>query len=120
LEDGWHQLRRVWEAPLRRHLPRRIVAGPPPVEHGRRPPRATPPAQLTARRPLLQARLLGELQVRVDGRAVPRWAGQRGSSVLRYLLARPERACYRDQLLATFWPDVDPDPARNRLQVAVS
>jgi DNA-binding SARP family transcriptional activator len=120
LEDGWYQMRRVWARPLRRHLPDRIVAGPPPVEHGRRPPRRTPPVIGTARRPLLQARLFGELQLRVDGRPVPRWAGQRGISVLRFLLARPEHACYRDQLLATFWPDVDPDTARNRLQVAVS
>jgi DNA-binding SARP family transcriptional activator len=120
LEDGWYQLRRVWARPLRRHLQDRIAAGPPAVEHGRRPSRQTAPVTGTARRPLLQARLFGELQIRVDGRLVPRWAGQRGTGVLRFLLARTEHACYRDQLLATFWPDVDPDTARNRLQVAVS
>lgn len=120
LEEDWHQLRPVWAAPLRRHLTRWIVAGPRPADHGRRPPRAAAPGPVAARRPLLQARLFGELQVRVDGRPVPRWTGQRGSGVLRFLLARPGRTCSRDQLLATFWPDVDPATARNRLQVAVS
>jgi len=40
--------------------------------------------------------------------------------VLRYLLARRRHTCSRDELLEAFWPDVAPDVARNRLQVAVS
>jgi DNA-binding SARP family transcriptional activator len=58
--------------------------------------------------------------VRVDGTAVDRWNGQRGTSVLRYLLARRRYAVTRDELLEEFWPDVDSGVARNRLQVAVS
>jgi DNA-binding SARP family transcriptional activator len=111
LEDGWCQLRPVWARSLRRHLPGRLATtGPGPV---RRPVPAPGPA-------FLQARLFGELEVRVDGRRVDRWSGLRGSGVLRLLLTRPQHACTRDELLATFWPDVEPAVARNRLQVAVS
>jgi DNA-binding SARP family transcriptional activator len=51
---------------------------------------------------------------------VEKWAGQRGISVLRYLLSRRRHTCSRDELLDAFWPDVVPAVARNRLQVAVS
>jgi DNA-binding SARP family transcriptional activator len=70
--------------------------------------------------PVLEARLFGELALRVDGRPVPRWKGPRGISVLRMLLASPGRRCSRDLLLEEFWPGVSPEQARNRLQVAVS
>jgi DNA-binding SARP family transcriptional activator len=69
---------------------------------------------------MIEARLLGGFELRVDGVAVARWPGQRGVSVLRYLLSRRNHACSRDELLEEFWPDVPPGVARNRLQVAVS
>jgi DNA-binding SARP family transcriptional activator len=69
---------------------------------------------------LLQARLLGSLEVSVGGAAVPSWNGQRAKSVLRYLLARRRYACSRDELLEEYWPGVPAGAARNRLQVAVS
>jgi DNA-binding SARP family transcriptional activator len=69
---------------------------------------------------VLEVRLLGSFEVRVDGVPVTEWRGTRGRSVLRYLVARRRHACARDELLAEFWPDVAPAAARNRLQVAVS
>jgi DNA-binding SARP family transcriptional activator len=68
----------------------------------------------------VEARLLGTVELSVDGRAVEKWMGQRGKSVLRYLLSRRRHTCSRDELLEEFWPDVVPGAARNRLQVAVS
>src|SRR4029453_4664899 len=68
----------------------------------------------------LEARLLGSLEVRIDGSPVPSWNGQRGISVLRHLLFRRQHACARDELLEEFWPDIPAAAARNRLQVAVS
>jgi DNA-binding winged helix-turn-helix (wHTH) protein len=59
-------------------------------------------------------------ELRVDGRTVEKWTGQRGTSVLRYLLSRRRHTCSRDELLDAFWPEVAPEVARNRLQVAVS
>jgi DNA-binding SARP family transcriptional activator len=58
--------------------------------------------------------------VRVDGSPVTSWNGQKGTSVLRYLLSRRHHACARDELLEEFWPDVPAAAARNRLQVAIS
>jgi DNA-binding SARP family transcriptional activator len=69
---------------------------------------------------LLEARLLGSLEVRIDGSPVPSWNGQRGISVFRHLLFRRQHVCARDELLEEFWPDIPAAAARNRLQVAVS
>jgi DNA-binding SARP family transcriptional activator len=71
-------------------------------------------------RGVVEARLFGTLRLRVDGSPVTGWAGQRGPSVLRFLLSRDGHGCSRDELLAEFWPEVSPALARNRLQVAVS
>ncbi|MGH3697717.1 MAG: AfsR/SARP family transcriptional regulator [Pseudonocardiaceae bacterium] len=68
----------------------------------------------------MEARLLGTFELRVDGREVEKWTGQRGRSVLRYLLSRRRHTCSRDELMEAFWPDAVPGAARNRLQVAVS
>jgi DNA-binding SARP family transcriptional activator len=129
LEGDWGWLRPIWARALRRqladdgsarpHPPRAVAAAPAPVPS---PLAATPSASEPDAPPpgLVEARLLGPFQLLVDGRPVPRWAGQRGASVLRFLLARPHHRCSRDELLAEFWPEVDPATARNRLQVAVS
>jgi DNA-binding SARP family transcriptional activator len=117
LEEGWCWLRPIWRDPLRRQLARSLRREDRPPGGSARPARRGPPA---ARPAVLQVRLLGEFEVRVDGRAVTAWQGRRGRSILQFLLARPRRACSRDELLATFWPEVTPEVARNRLQVAVS
>ncbi|WP_157018163.1 BTAD domain-containing putative transcriptional regulator [Cryptosporangium arvum] len=117
LEESWSWVRPIWLAPLRRALaarerrgPRSVVAvpAPRPVVRDRSPGRG-----------VVEARLFGGFEVRVDGIAVD-FPGRRGRSVLRFLLARPDRRCPRDQLLEEFWPDVDERAARNRLQVAIS
>jgi len=131
LERQWGWLRPIWASPLRRELARSAdswqVLDSTQAVHPATLPLAAPaartvPAARTAARPgLLQARLLGSLEVRVDGAAVTSWNGQRGTSVLRYLLSRRQYACSRDELLEEYWPDVPfGAAARNRLQVAVS
>ncbi|MGH3901501.1 MAG: AfsR/SARP family transcriptional regulator [Pseudonocardiaceae bacterium] len=121
LEDEWGWLRPIWARSLERHLKGR-------TGHRRRPwpgdrivGPAAPAAEPTApQRGIVEARLLGTFEFSVDGRAVEKWTGQRGMSVLRYLLSRRRHTCSRDELLDAFWPEVAPDAARNRLQVAVS
>ena len=68
----------------------------------------------------LEARLLGSFELAIGGREVRQWRGRRGLDVLKYVLATPTRSTRRDVLIEQFWPGVDPDRARNRLQVAVS
>ena len=131
LEQQWGWLRPIWASSLRRELSRSAGswqdvgaarAGHTATLPGAAPDTRTVPAARTAAQPcLLQARLLGSLEVRVDGVAVTSWNGQRGTSVLRYLLSRRQHACSRDELLEEYWPNVRVGAAaRNRLQVAVS
>jgi DNA-binding SARP family transcriptional activator len=120
MEDQWGWLRPIWTAALRRQLMGREAqptgAVPAPI------PRAAVPARRPSptRTAVVDVRLLGPLEVRIDGVTVDDWRGTRGRSVLRYLVSRRRHACARDELLAEFWPDVAPAVARNRLQVAVS
>jgi DNA-binding SARP family transcriptional activator len=124
LELDWGWLRPIWSRPLRRQLAapaghrRHLQARPATVAPP--PPCAPAAAPAPAARGLVEARLLGAFQLRVDGRPVTGWPGQRGPSVLRFLLSRPRYRCSRDELLAEFWPEVAQEVARNRLQVAVS
>jgi DNA-binding SARP family transcriptional activator len=130
MEQQWGWLRPIWEPALRRELTRPSGArrhwwgGYRRARTRATTPEGPVPAALPARtstRPgLLEARLLGSLEVRVDGSPVLSWNGQRGTSVLRYLLSRRQHACARDELLEEFWPGVPTTAARNRLQVAVS
>jgi DNA-binding SARP family transcriptional activator len=125
LEQRWGWLRPIWARSLRRRFEGRVDHGP----RSRRQSvlaapdrsRSSSPAERTALSPAtVEARLLGTFELRVDGLSVTTWSGQRGVSVLRYLLSRRRHACPRDELLAEFWPEVAPPAARNRLQVAVS
>jgi DNA-binding SARP family transcriptional activator len=131
LEQQWGWVRPIWVPSLRRELARTTGSGQ--ASPGSRPEdhrnsvapgeavlRTWPGAWTTTRHGVIQARLLGSLEVRVDGSPVSSWNGQRGVSVLRYLLSRRQHACSRDQLLEEFWPDVPVAAARNRLQVAIS
>jgi DNA-binding SARP family transcriptional activator len=117
LENDWGWLRPIWTRSLRHHLVDRPLR--PLVLHSRPPaPRAEGVAPLSP--PRIEARLLGTFEFRVDGVPIETWRGRRGISVLRYLLMRERMNCPRDELLAEFWPEVRPELARNRLQVAVS
>jgi DNA-binding SARP family transcriptional activator len=127
LECQWGWLRPIWARSLDRHLTGR--AGGRPRLHtsaGTRGPGGAHVAAVAApvgrepRRGIVEARLLGALELRVDGVPITKWTGHRGTSVLRLLLSRRRHACARDELLAEFWPEVAPAAARNRLQVAVS
>ncbi|HKE50983.1 MAG TPA: BTAD domain-containing putative transcriptional regulator, partial [Actinomycetes bacterium] len=131
LEQQWGWVRPIWMPTLRRELARPVgsgqsssghqpAAGLVAVPSGPEATRTPPTARTGTRRGLLEARLLGSLEVRVDGSPVLSWNGPRGTTVLRYLLSRRRHACTRDELLEEFWPDVPTTAARNRLQVAVS
>lgn len=126
LEGEWGWLRPIWRRSLRRALAHGFD------RHGSLSPGFglllpsrpnADGAQLdnsqAGRDSLMEARLLGSFELRMNGTAVA-LSGRRGVSVLRYLLARRHHSCSRDQLIEEFWPDAKPLVARNRLQVAVS
>lgn len=126
LEGDWGWLRPMWVRSLSQAFARGVDLGShtatgfglvSPV----RPPAAAArqSRREAAHDTLLEARLLGSFELRIDRSAVT-WSGRRGVSVLRYLLARRHHSCSRDQLIEEFWPNTKPLVARNRLQVAVS
>jgi DNA-binding SARP family transcriptional activator len=143
LEDGWHAVRPVWWQPLARAVDRtagrRRFAGHPAAGPRRSAPDAAPWATQPAIGPdhvgdtdggarggfgnkgcMVNVRLLGDFELTVDGRPTTAWHGQLGPTLMKFLLAQPNRACARDVLLEEFWPGVEPDVARNRLHVALS
>jgi DNA-binding SARP family transcriptional activator len=128
LEGQWGWLRPMWAGSLRWALSGDRAGGRafiPFKANGAVPNRRPADAILelghrAPRRGVVEARLFGPLRLRVDGSPVTSWVGQRGPSVLRFLLSHQGHACSRDELLAEFWPEVSPGAARNRLQVAIS
>jgi DNA-binding SARP family transcriptional activator len=131
LEQQWGWVRPIWLPSLRRELARTPGSEqawpgshpkdrPAAVSPGPSVVRTWPAGAATTRQGLMEARLFGSLEVRVDGSPVSSWNGQRGASVLRYLLFRRQHASSRDELLGEFWPDVPVAAARNRLQVSIS
>lgn len=67
----------------------------------------------------LEGHLLGRFEVRLDGVAVPTWAGGLGRWILKYLLTNRSHPVTRDQLVEVIWPDASPRSSRNRLHVAL-
>jgi DNA-binding SARP family transcriptional activator len=143
LEDGWHAVRPVWWQPLARAVDRsagrRWFTSRPALTAPRSAADATAGVTQRAagrdhigqtdrgardglenRGRVLSVRLFGDFELTVDGRHTTAWHGQLGPTLMKFLLAQPNRACARDVLLEQFWPGVDPDVARNRLHVALS
>lgn len=93
------------------------------VTPGVGPPRTSPvlPAQgQTATAGLtLTAHMLGSFQVSLNHQPIEAWPSGRGRSVYKYLLFHHDQPIARDTLMDLFWPDVAPDAARNRLNVAI-
>jgi DNA-binding SARP family transcriptional activator len=67
---------------------------------------------------VLRARLLGRLEVEVDGTVVQSAASQRPWALFAYL-ALASRPVARAELIATFWPDVLEQSARGSLRSAL-
>jgi DNA-binding SARP family transcriptional activator len=82
-------------------------------------PTADNPTAGNAGPPVLQARLLGPVDVMVRGHRVERWHGRKAKLLLAFLLLHLGQPVPRDTLAATFWPDAPPETSRNRLHVTL-
>lgn len=67
---------------------------------------------------MLRARLLGALEIELDGAAIDSPVSQRPWAVFAYL-ALAERSVAQAELAATFWPDVLDQSARASLRSAL-
>lgn len=62
---------------------------------------------------------LGKFLVIVNGQVMENWTSRKGRALFTYLIVNHKRRTYRDVLMETFWPNSDPDSARNSLNVAI-
>lgn len=117
----WSPRRQLTSRPSERHYPlaavrARDVGRPPATTAVATPAQALeplPPAPL-----VMSVRLLGAVDVRLDGHAVEHWHGNLGRTALAYVLLQRRRVP-PDELAAALWPDVPASTARNRLHVAL-
>lgn len=69
--------------------------------------------------PSLVVYCLGQFQVYLDEEPIEEWPSGKGRSILKYLVTHREHPVAKEILMELFWPEVDPDAARNSLNVAV-
>jgi DNA-binding SARP family transcriptional activator len=62
---------------------------------------------------------LGAFRVYAGGQLVDNWPSRKGKSILKYLLLHRRHLVSKEILMETFWPDSDPEAARNNLNVAI-
>ena len=74
-------------------------------------------AKLT--RPSLAIYFLSLFRVLLDEQPVGGWPNCKGKSIFKYLATHRERPIPKEVLMEIFWPEVDPDAARNNLNVAI-
>jgi DNA-binding SARP family transcriptional activator len=111
-------LARQARAAIRAELTQVTSALPPPARTS--PPTVRRPAGPARHPPVLQARLLGSVDVLVCGNRVEHWHGRKGSLLLAYLLLhRSGRPVCRDVLATALWRDTAPAVSCNRLHVTL-
>ena len=69
--------------------------------------------------PTLTVYMLGPFRTSLNDRAIESWPSGRGRAVFKYLLTHRHKPMPRDMLMDVFWPDADPEAARNNLHVAL-
>jgi DNA-binding SARP family transcriptional activator len=69
----------------------------------------------------LQIQLLGRFTVTVDGAMIPAesWRRERGAALVKLLALSPGHRLHREQVMETFWPDLDREAAGANLRKAV-
>jgi DNA-binding SARP family transcriptional activator len=67
----------------------------------------------------VMAAVLGPFEVRVCGKRVSGWGGQKNRTLFQYLLLHPERPVHREVLMELLWPGHSYASARNNLNVCI-
>jgi DNA-binding SARP family transcriptional activator len=100
---------RVAGVPVRGSEPSRRLAGEP----------GCAPGRADARPPVIAVHCLGPFQAYFNDRLIETWPNGRGKSIFKFLLMQRRQSIGKEILMELFWPNVDPDAARNRLNVAI-
>jgi len=61
----------------------------------------------------------GAFRVCLDGEFVKDWRNAKSKLILKYLVAHKQRSIAKEYLMELFWPNTDPECARNNLNVAI-
>ncbi|MCB9157739.1 MAG: winged helix-turn-helix domain-containing protein [Caldilineaceae bacterium] len=69
--------------------------------------------------PALTVYCLGPFRVFQDNQPVTDWPSNKGLSIFKFLVTHRERPVAKEVLMEHFWPDANPDAARNNLNVAI-
>jgi DNA-binding SARP family transcriptional activator len=69
--------------------------------------------------PSLVIYCLGAFRVYQDDEPVTDWPSSKGQSIFKYLVTNHGHTIPKEVLMDVFWPDMDPDAARNNLNVAI-
>lgn len=67
----------------------------------------------------LEVRLLGQIELRLDGQVLPLPATRKAQSLVAYLVTRSDHPQPREQLADRFWPDRPRDKALHNLSTAL-
>ncbi len=75
--------------------------------------------QVVVERPFLMAYCLGAFHLYKNEQPLENWPSRKSKSILKYLLLHRQYPVSKEILMETFWPDFDPEAARNNLNVAI-
>ena len=70
-------------------------------------------------RPTLAIYFLSPFRVLLDEQPVAGWPNCKGKSIFKYLVTHRQHPIPKEVLMEIFWPEGDPDAARNNLNVAI-
>lgn len=75
--------------------------------------------QLHGAAPRLAAYVLGPFRALVNDQPIEDWPNCRGKAVFKYLLLNRRHPVAKEALMELFWPEAEPEAARNNLNVAM-
>jgi DNA-binding SARP family transcriptional activator len=69
--------------------------------------------------PVLAACVLGPFRALLNDQVIGDWPNCRGKAIFKYLLLNRRQPVAREALIERFWPEAEPEAARNNLNVAI-
>lgn len=87
-------------------------------------PASSPPAEKIAEADVLDRASLvvygfGPFRIYQDDQPIDDWPSLKGQAIFKYLITHRQRPVDKEVLMDLFWPDADPNSARNNLNVAI-
>jgi hypothetical protein len=112
---------RMFESALRLlQRPGSVPALPSEIEvRGAAPASAPLPQTQADAAPSLEVYLLSPFSVFANDRAITDWPNCKGKAIFKYLATHRAQPVPKEVLMEVFWPQAEPDAARNNLNVAI-